>query len=101
MNKGEEESVLLQLPTATVERATAFHYWPWDKTCLLTLPYLACQAKKYSSAPSGWPTRQKLSQKTQLPIIFPAWPFILSKGSVAAIRGSCSIIPAKATPGTS
>lgn len=66
----------------------------------LTLPYLACQAKKYRRAPSGWPTRQKLTQKMQLPITLPDGPRIFSNGVVSAIKGSWNIIPKKATPAT-
>lgn len=54
----------------------------------LTLPYLACHAKKYNSAPSGCPTRQKLTQKMQLPIVLPKGSRIFSKGAVRAIKGN-------------
>ena len=65
---------------------------------MLALPYLACQAKKYMSAASGWPTRQKDTQKMTLPRSFPLPPFILASGSVRKIKGNWNIIPAKATP---
>lgn len=55
---------------------------------LLTLPYFACHAKKYNKAPSGWPTRQKLTQNTELPMILPVGSSIFSNGSVTVIRGS-------------
>lgn len=55
--------------------------------CLLTLPCFACHAKKYRSAASGWPTKQKLTQKIQLPTSLPFMPCIFSKGSVPAISG--------------
>ena len=61
---------------------------------LLTLPYLACQAKKYSNAANGCPTRQKLIQKMQLPMTLPC----RSRGNVAVMRGSWTIMPMKATP---
>lgn len=64
---------------------------------LLTLPYFACQAKKYNNAPKGCPTRQKLIQKIEFPIIRPE-SFILSSGWVTIISGNWSIIPANATP---
>lgn len=54
----------------------------------LTLPYFACQAKKYSNAPKGWPTRQKLTQKMELPITFPVGSWIFSNGAVIMISGS-------------
>jgi hypothetical protein len=89
---------------------------------LLTLPYFACQAleirigqrvafkngvrhkkvvrtyKKYRSAPKGWPTRQNVTQNTELPKILPARVFIFSRGRVIATSGSWNIIPANATP---
>ena len=65
---------------------------------LLTVPYLACQAKKYSNAAKGWPTRQKLTQNTQLPMTFPVTPWAFSSGTVAAINGIWITIPRKATP---
>lgn len=55
---------------------------------LLTLPYFACQAKKYSNAPSGWPTRQKVTQNTEFPIILVVGSSIRSNGRVAVISGS-------------
>lgn len=65
---------------------------------LLTLPYLACHAKKYSKAPSGCPTKQKLIQNTEFPIMRVDILFIRSRGRVAAMSGSWNIIPANATP---
>lgn len=65
---------------------------------LLTLPYFACHAKKYNSAASGWPTRQKLTQKMQFPKILPFAPSIFSSGNVTYIIGICTIIPMNATP---
>lgn len=65
---------------------------------LLTLPYLACHAKKYSNAPSGWPTRQKLTQNTELPMILVVGSSLRSNGRVNVMSGSCSIMPANATP---
>lgn len=56
------------------------------------------QAKKYNKAARGCPTRQKLTQKMTLPIIFPLTPRIFSRGAVTAIKGNCNIIPVKATP---
>lgn len=61
-------------------------------------PYLACQAKKYSNAASGWPTMQKLIQKVIFPMTFAARPSIRDNGSVAIMRGIWNIIPANATP---
>lgn len=72
---------------------------PTFDTILLTLPYLACQAKKYRSAPSGCPTRQKLTQKMQFPMTLPSGPRIFSNGAVRLINGSWNIIPKNATPG--
>ena len=68
---------------------------------LLTLPYLACQAKKYNRAASGCPTRQKLTQKMQLPTIFPVVPSTRVKGRVIAINGSWMTMPRNATPAES
>jgi hypothetical protein len=65
---------------------------------LLTLPYFACHAKKYSSAAKGWPTKQKLTQKMQFPAILPLILCIFSKGMVAMIMGIWTTIPKKATP---
>lgn len=65
----------------------------------LTLPYFACQAKKYSSAPRGCPTKQKLTQKIQFPMVLPRGSRIFSRGAVSAMRGNWNIIPTKATPG--
>jgi hypothetical protein len=36
-----------------------------------SLPYLACQAKKYNSAARGWPIKTNDTQKIVLPMIFP------------------------------
>ena len=66
---------------------------------LLTLPYLACQAKKYRRAPRGCPTKQKLIQNMQLPMIFPVIPSIFVNGFVIIIKGSCITMPRNATPG--
>jgi hypothetical protein len=54
--------------------------------------------KKYRRAPKGWPTRQNVTQNTELPKILPARLFIFSRGRVIATSGSWNIIPAKATP---
>ena len=54
----------------------------------LTVPYLACQAKKYSRAASGCPINVNDTQNIQLPTILPLIPFIFSKGLVRAMRGS-------------
>lgn len=67
----------------------------------LTLPYLACHAKKYSSAPRGCPTRQKLTQKMQFPIVLPSGSRFFSNGAVMAINGSWNIMPKNATPSRS
>lgn len=68
---------------------------------LLTDPYFACQAKKYSSAANGWPTRQNDTQKMRFPSSLPLIPFIFASGSVMKMSGSWSTIPAKATPKSS
>jgi hypothetical protein len=81
-----------------INRSTHHPYEVGQSCGLLTLPYLACQAKKYMSAASGWPTRQKETQKMTLPRVFPVPPFILASGSVRKINGSWNIMPAKATP---
>ena len=54
---------------------------------LLTLPYFACHAKKYKSAARGCPTKTKLIQKIQFPIVLPPIPFILASSSVSAMSG--------------
>lgn len=56
--------------------------------CLLTVPYLACHAKKYSSAASGCPISVKDTQKIQFPMTRPLRPCIFSNGAVIAISGS-------------
>lgn len=66
--------------------------------CFDTLPYFACHAKKYSSAASGCPTRQKETQKIMLPATLPRMPFIFWTVSVRMMRGIWIIMPAKATP---
>ena len=64
----------------------------------LTLPYFACHAKKYSKAPNGWPTKQKLIQKMEFPMALPAGPCFFSIGAVIAISGNWNSIPTSATP---
>src|SRR5881394_2421982 len=87
-----------QLPTSRIERGLSCkESWHYAGT-LLTLPYLACHAKKYNKAAKGWPTSQKLTQKTEFPMILPVGPFHFSRGTVAAIRGNWNIMPANATP---
>jgi hypothetical protein len=66
--------------------------------CLLTLPYFACQAKKYRSAANGCPIKVNETQNMQFPIILPLTPSIFSRGAVMAIRGSWATIPMNATP---
>jgi hypothetical protein len=55
-------------------------------------------AKKYMRAANGCPTRQKLTQKIQFPMILPLVPCIFSNGKVTKIRGICTTIPMNATP---
>jgi len=70
-----------------LEKKQCYEKLPYSHCNLLTLPYLACQAKKYNSAANGCPTRQKLTQNIQLPVTFPFVPCILSRGKVPLIRG--------------
>lgn len=65
---------------------------------LLTLPYLACHAKKYKSAPRGCPTTQKLTQKNEFPMALPSGLLNFSKGAVTKINGSWNSMAMKATP---
>jgi hypothetical protein len=92
-----DDDCVMRSPCLT-KRPTHYPYEVGQSCGLLTLPYLACQAKKYMSAASGWPTRQKETQNMTLPRVFPVPPFILASGSVKKINGSWNIIPAKATP---
>src|SRR5947209_13180567 len=65
---------------------------------LLTFPYFACHAKKYSKAANGCPISTKLTQNIQFPITFPVIPSIFARGAVIDISGTWITIPTKATP---
>ena len=61
-------------------------YWDMEGE-IITREGCLRQAKKYSKAAKGCPTRQKLTQKIQLPNTLPLMPSIFSNGKVTRISG--------------